>query len=53
MMISKFKLFGIVMLISILAFLTSGCALISNSSESEQSKGPAEITMRTLLIMRK
>ncbi|HTG69467.1 MAG TPA: hypothetical protein VL921_09440 [Candidatus Udaeobacter sp.] len=47
MMISKFKIFGIVMFISMLALLTSGCTQLIESETSglEQVKGPAEITL--------
>jgi hypothetical protein len=44
-MISKFKTYGVVVFISMLAFLTSGCTQLFESETSEQSKGPTEITL--------
>ncbi|KRE29757.1 hypothetical protein [Paenibacillus sp. Soil522] len=43
---NKFKTFGIVMYISMLALLTSGCTQLfeSETSKLEQMKGPAKIT---------
>jgi hypothetical protein len=45
MVISKFKTYGVVVIISMLAFLTSGCTQLFESDTSEQSKKPTEITL--------
>jgi hypothetical protein len=47
MKIRHFKTIGIIMLISMLTLLTSGCTQLSGSEplEPEQRKGPAEVTL--------
>jgi hypothetical protein len=46
-MIRKFKTYGIVMFISMLALMTSGCTQLfeSQTLEPKQNKGPTEITL--------